>query len=110
MQASSEREERAEGSQGHASVATYVVIAAVLGVLTLAEVAVVHIEVLDPVAVPLLLTLTAGKFALVVMFYMHLRYDSRIFTGVFVAPLFLAMFVVIALILLFHLLPLYYVG
>ena len=30
--------------------------------------------------------LSAAKFALVAMFYMHLKQDSRLFTGVFVFP------------------------
>ncbi|NIT63094.1 MAG: hypothetical protein GWO39_04655, partial [Gammaproteobacteria bacterium] len=52
-----------------------------------------------------LLVLSGAKFALVVMFYMHLRFDSPIFSGVFVAPLMLAVLVVVALIVLFHVLP-----
>lgn len=85
---------------------TYLVVAVVLGIITAAEVAVFYIEVLQPALVPILLTLSAGKFALVVMFYMRLKFDSRIFTGVFVAPLTLAMlFVIIGLIIFFRLLP-----
>jgi len=45
---------------------------------------------------PLLLTLSAGKFALVVMFFMHLRYDSRVLTFLFVAPLVLAVLLSVA--------------
>ena len=51
--------------------------------------------------------LSAGKFALVVMFYMHLKFDSRIFSGVFLAPFSLATVVIIGLFLLFKVLPLY---
>ena len=83
----------------------YVTIGLVLTVITAAEVAVFYIPALRPVLVPLLLVLSTGKFALVVMFYMHLRFDSRIFSAVFVAPLMLAVFVVVALIILFHVLP-----
>ena len=83
----------------------YVLIGTILTVITAAEVAVFYIPALHSVLVPILLTLSASKFALVVMFYMHLKYDSWIFSGVFVAPLTLAVLVVIALILLFHVLP-----
>ena len=83
----------------------YLMIGVILTVITAAEVAVFYIPALHPVMVPILLTLSAGKFALVVMFYMHLRFDSRIFSGVFVAPLCLAILVVIALIVLFHVIP-----
>jgi cytochrome c oxidase subunit IV len=96
-----------EAEHEHAGPKTYVLIAIILGVLTAAEVAVFYIPALAPALVPILLVLTAGKFILVVMFYMHLKFDSRIFSGVFVAPLMLAILVVVSLIILFHLLPLY---
>lgn len=93
------------GHDAHAGPRTYVLIALILGVLTAAEVAVFYIEVLQPALIPILLTLTTGKFSLVVLFYMHLKFDSRIFAGVFVAPLLLAMAVIIALIILFKVVP-----
>lgn len=91
----------------HPGYATYLVVALVLTVITALEVAIFYIPALAGVIVPLLLTLSAGKFVLVVMFYMHLKMDSRIFTGVFVAPMVLAMFLVVALIVLFNVLPNY---
>lgn len=89
----------------HPSWQFYVLIGIVLTVITAAEVAVFYIPALRSVLVPILLVLSGAKFALVVMFYMHLKYDSWILSGVFVAPLTLAVFVVIALIVLFHVLP-----
>jgi cytochrome c oxidase subunit 4 len=83
----------------------YATIGAILTIVTAAEIAVFYIPALSGVLVPLLLVLSTGKFALVVMFYMHLRYDSQIFSAVFVAPLMLAVLVVAALIVLFHVLP-----
>ena len=55
---------------------------------------------LQPFFVPLLLVLSALKFALVAMFYMHLKQDSRLFTGVFVFPLIIATVIILALIVL----------
>jgi len=83
----------------------YAMIGLILTIITAAEVAVFYIPALRGVLVPILLVLSAGKFALVVMFYMHLRFDSPIFSGVFVAPLSLAVLVVVALIILFHVFP-----
>lgn len=83
----------------------YVMIGTILTVITATEVAVFYIPALRGVIVPILLVLSTGKFALVAMFFMHLRYDSPVFTGVFVAPLMLAVLVVVALIILFHILP-----
>jgi cytochrome c oxidase subunit 4 len=91
----------------HAGPRTYVLIAVILAILTAAEVAVFYIEVLHSYLVPILLVLTSGKFSLVVLFFMHLKFDSRIFSGVFVAPLALAGGVIIALIILFRVLPLF---
>lgn len=89
----------------HPGTMTYVVVGIALAILTAMEVAVIYIPVLSPVVVPILLVLTTAKFALVVMFYMHLKMDDKVFTWVFVAPGVLALFVVIALILLFRVLP-----
>ncbi|MBI4545607.1 MAG: cytochrome C oxidase subunit IV family protein [Gemmatimonadetes bacterium] len=97
----------AHGAEGHPGYKTYLLVAAVLGIITAAEVAVFYIPALAAALVPILLTLSTGKFILVVMFYMHLKFDSRIFTGVFVAPLLLAMAVVVSLIILFRVLPAY---
>lgn len=90
---------------GHPTWRTYVVIGTILTVITAAEVALFYIPALRGVLVPTLLVLSSTKFALVAMFYMHLRFDSRIFSGVFVVPLALAVLVVIALIILFHVVP-----
>jgi len=91
--------------ESHASTGFYWMIAAVLFVITAVEVAVFYIPALSPVLVPALLTLSAAKFALVVMFFMHLRFDSPIFTGLFLAGLVLATLMVGALVILYHLLP-----
>jgi cytochrome c oxidase subunit 4 len=48
-----------------------------------------------------LLALSALKFALVVMFYMHLKQDSKFFTFVFGGPLLLAAAVMLGLLFLF---------
>jgi cytochrome c oxidase subunit 4 len=55
---------------------------------------------LEPFFVPLLLLLSAVKFALVAMYYMHLKNDSKLFSGVFVFPLIIAAVVIVALIIL----------
>ena len=57
--------------------------------------------------VPALLTLSAAKFLLVVLYYMHLKVDHPIFGRVFWAPLFLAVLVVTGMVILFKVLPKY---
>jgi cytochrome c oxidase subunit IV len=85
----------------HASIGTYVKVAVILTVVTGLEFASIYIRALSPILIPLLLTLSAGKFALVVLFFMHLRYDSPALSVLFVAPLILATGLALALMTLF---------
>jgi len=48
--------------------------------------------------IPLLVILSAFKFAIVIMFYMHLKYDAKLFSTVFLAGLALAFIIGITLI------------
>jgi cytochrome c oxidase subunit 4 len=57
--------------------------------------------VASPFFVPTLLVLSAVKFAIVVLFYMHLKYDHKIFRALFTGPLAIAMTTIVALVLLF---------
>jgi len=66
-------------------------------VLTAVEVAVFYLEAVRPVLVPLLLTLSAAKFTMVVGFFMHLRFDSKLYRALFVGPLVVAIAVMIAM-------------
>jgi cytochrome c oxidase subunit 4 len=91
----------------HASPAFYWAIGAILTIITAVEVAVFYIPALHPVLVPTLLVLSAAKFVLVVMFFMHLKFDSKIYTGLFLSGMALATFMMVALIVLFHVLPRY---
>ncbi len=94
---------QATTGHGHAapSALVYVVVAAVLTVLTGLEVGVFYIHALREVLVPLLVVLSGCKFALVVMFYMHLRYDSFGYSIIFLPLLLLATLVICVLITLF---------
>jgi cytochrome c oxidase subunit IV len=51
--------------------------------------------------VPTLLALSACKFVIVVMFYMHLKYDNKLFRILFTGPLIIAMIAITALLFLF---------
>ena len=101
----------AEHAHEHPGIGTYIKVGIFLFVLTAAEVAVYEIgynsagsafgSILHPVVIPVLLALSAVKFALVAMFYMHLKQDSRLFSSVFVFPLVIAAVIIVALIGLF---------
>ena len=85
----------------HPGTATYLRVFGILVVVTLIEVGVFYVPAFKSVLVPVLLSLSALKFALVVMFYMHLKQDSKFFTLVFGGPLLLATAVMLGLLFLF---------
>lgn len=95
----------------HPSWQTYTKVALILFVLTAMEVAayeVVHrhqpaglATVLEPVVVEVLLLLSAFKFALVAMFYMHLKSDGKLLSGIFSFSLLLAAVMITALMIIF---------
>lgn len=89
----------------HPSPRTYIWIAVVLTVITAIEVAVIwedfpFVDWLGSLVVPILLLLSAAKFVLVVGFYMHLKFDSKIFTGFFASGLLIALTILLALLVL----------
>ena len=96
-------QQSAEGAvhTGHPTPITYFKIAMILSAITAVEVGVFYVEALGHGIIPVLAVLSTGKFALVAMFYMHLRYDARLFVGLFVGGLMLAVTVVIAVLALF---------
>ena len=85
----------------HPGPRTYVVVGVILAVITGVEVWAYTVESIRPVLVPILLALSAAKFALVVGFYMHLRFDHPLFTGIFGFGLVVAASVITALLFLF---------
>ncbi len=89
------------GEHAHPTAGTYIRVAAILTVLTVIEVGVFYVPAFHPYLAPVLLTLSAIKFAIVVMFYMHLKMDNRFFTLVFGGPLLLASGVMLGLLFLF---------
>lgn len=81
----------------HPSDAVYWKIFAILVVITGAEVALSYMESdLGKLFLPLLMIMMAVKFVTVVSYFMHLKFDSRLFTVVFYSGLALAVSVYIA--------------
>lgn len=79
----------------------YLLLGLVLTVITIIELAVSYSGMAFPVLVTVLLTLSAVKFALVVAFFMHLRFESAFVARLFLGPLALASAILLALIALF---------
>jgi cytochrome c oxidase subunit IV len=98
------------GEHAHPTAGLYAKVGLILFVLTALEVGLYEVtygghagpsaRAIMPFFVPLLLLLSAAKFALVAMFYMHLKQDSKLFSGVFVFPLIIATVVIVSLMIL----------
>lgn len=83
----------------------YWLIGIILVLVTVVEVSAYYFEdFFGVLATPTVLVLSAAKFILVVAFYMHLKYDSKLFSAIFIFPLALATLVIGALALLYHVL------
>jgi cytochrome c oxidase subunit 4 len=85
----------------HPQAPTYIVVAIILTILTAFEIGVFYAPFLQVILVPLLIILAILKFILVAAFYMHLHFDSRVFSALFIFPLGLATLIVLSLMLLF---------
>jgi cytochrome c oxidase subunit 4 len=71
----------------HPSPKEYIRIAMILGVITAAEVAIYYMGVSRSLLIPALFTFSAVKFGLVVLWFMHLRFDSRTYSRFFLMGL-----------------------
>jgi cytochrome c oxidase subunit 4 len=81
---------------------TYRWVALILFVLTVGEVWIYYTPIKGTrLFAPALITLSVIKFTIVVSFYMHLKYDAKIFRGLFLGPLSVAIIVIISLLFLF---------
>ncbi len=74
----------------------YVEIAVILAVLTSLEVILSYLSLNDVLKAAGMMVIMAIKFSMVAMWFMHLRFDNRLFTVMFVGGLTLALAVFIA--------------
>lgn len=65
------------------------------------EVAAVYVSALGGVLIPILLVLSATKFAIVAMYFMHLKFDSKLFSALFVGGILLTSGILLTLLTLF---------
>ncbi|HEX5581970.1 MAG TPA: cytochrome C oxidase subunit IV family protein [Gemmatimonadaceae bacterium] len=98
----------AASAQGHAEAhhptwKTYVVIGAILTFITAVEVSAYYTPAWETsrIYVPSMIFLSSIKFALVVLFYMHLKYDHKVFRALFTGPFAIAFVTILGLLFLF---------
>jgi len=75
--------------------AGYVRIAIILAVITALEVSTYYVD-FGPLFMPSLMIMMVAKFFMVASYFMHLKFDSKVFSFMFYAGLFLAIGVYVA--------------
>jgi|SRR5579862_5539082 cytochrome c oxidase subunit IV len=99
-----------ETERPHVSNTVYLIVGGFLIVLTAMEITVSYIHALRPVMVPLLIVLALAKFALIALFFMHLRYEKWALNTMFGFPLIVASVVFVSFMGLFLYLSRHMVG
>jgi len=69
----------------------YAQIGAILAVITAVEVAIYYMGLAQTLLVSALLVFSAAKFSLVVLWFMHLKFDHPLFSTMFIMGFFLAL-------------------
>jgi cytochrome c oxidase subunit 4 len=87
----------------HPGWSIYWKVALILTIITAVEVSAYYIPAWEEswIYVPSMLIMSAVKFVIVVMFYMHLKYDHKLFRSLFTGPLIIASLTLIGLMFLF---------
>ncbi len=79
----------------------YIVVAAILALITALEVSLTYMDI-GALFLPILLILMAIKFFTVVLYFMHLKFDAPIYRHLFYIGLGLALFVYVVALFTFH--------
>ncbi|MEX1255234.1 MAG: cytochrome C oxidase subunit IV family protein [Dehalococcoidia bacterium] len=77
------------GPGGHPTPQQYITVGLILSAITILEVAVYYIGALEGALVGILMVLSAMKFVLVALYFMHLQFDNRLFSTLFTGGLLL---------------------
>ena len=85
----------------HPTDRTYIGVAVLLGAITAAEVATYYVDI-GSLLGPVLIVMMIAKFSIVAAYFMHLKFDSNLFTRVFVSGVVLAIGVYLAALTSFH--------
>jgi cytochrome c oxidase subunit 4 len=91
----------AHEEDAHASDQTYIRVGIILAIVTAVEVFIWYLPEARGFLTPMLIVLSVAKFLAVVGYFMHLKYDKRIFRFMFFAGLIVALAVFLAVITMF---------
>ena len=91
------REAAVPQERAHPSPVEYAKVGVALAVVTAVEVAVFYADLAQWALITILVLLSTLKFGLVALWFMHLKFDSRLFSSLFVAGLMLAVAIFVVL-------------
>jgi cytochrome c oxidase subunit IV len=89
----------------HPTPRKYVWIAIILAIVTALEVAIYYVPALEGVLVPSLIGFALIKFIMVALYFMHLKFDSRLFRRFFVTGIVLALIIFTVVLVTFFTTP-----
>lgn len=75
-------------AEHHPGALEYIQIGLILGVITAVEVALYYVDMDHTLLVVILVLLSIAKFSLVVLWFMHLKFDNKLFSTLFATGLF----------------------
>ena len=81
------------GADEHYSEWEYIKVALILFAITMTEVGIYYISGAMRAIITLMLIMMVAKFSLVALYFMHLRFDSKLFRRLFVTGIILAVVV-----------------
>ncbi|MEE9249022.1 MAG: cytochrome C oxidase subunit IV family protein [Dehalococcoidia bacterium] len=88
----------------HPSVTTYIKVAIILAIITIVEVGVFFLDFNRTAFILVFIVMSGVKFAIVIMFYMHLKFDNILFSRLFIGGLALAAALMLSILALFRVL------
>jgi cytochrome c oxidase subunit IV len=94
--------EEGGGHHDHPGEGKYIKVALVLAAITAVEVFFSYWDAVKSFVAPVLICMSIVKFAIVALYFMHLKFDSRLFRRLFVAGICLAVFCFTAVLTTFH--------
>jgi cytochrome c oxidase subunit 4 len=90
-------------AEEHPTWSTYWKVALILTIITAVEVSAYYIPAWENswIYVPSMLIMSSVKFVIVVAYYMHLKYDHKLFRALFTGPFIVASLTLVGLLFLF---------
>lgn len=81
------REDAAVSHEHHPTARQYIIVGLILAAITAAEVALYYIDIARGLLIANLAVMSVAKFTIVVLWFMHLKFDNKLFSYLFLMGL-----------------------